>query len=119
MSKGGLIFRWLFYASLLVVLVLALWPLSIQGPVVHTDKGLHFLCFFMLAWLSQLAAFSRWHSFGLLLVFGISIELAQGLSSYRQASWLDLLADVLGTICYLALSFNSTFQKVNRCITAQ
>ncbi|MDO6684037.1 MULTISPECIES: hypothetical protein [unclassified Agarivorans] len=119
MKQRRAFFRGLLWASLLGIFVLALWPMHIVGPIAHSDKLLHLVCFFGLAWLAQLADYSyRELALGL-LVFGGFIELSQGLSSYRQASWLDLLADILGVISYLALSRHSSIQKVNRCITAQ
>lgn len=72
-------------------------------PLTHSDKLNHILAFAVLAWLAHGAypqrrlAVARW---GLLLGYGLSIELIQSFLPYREASWLDVAADAVGILCY-------------------
>lgn len=88
---------------LLVVLAAAVMP-ALWFEIPHAkflllDKWLHALTFLFLAlWFSgQYKRSSYWRLAVGLTVFGVLIELCQGMISYRMADWRDLSADVLGT----------------------
>ena len=83
----------------------------------HQDKLLHALGFFILALLGHLVLFydlfpkvQRHRTFLLLinaitwLIYGIGIELAQSLTSYRQASVGDVAADAVGIVLALIVA---------------
>ena len=96
--------RLLFLTALALVTVLMLWPFppSNEGWI-YTDKIQHVLVFCMLSYLG-IQAYSRWPgriAIGL-MVYGAAIELLQAaLTSTRQASLADWLADCVG----IALGF--------------
>lgn len=79
------------------ILVLCLLPMPEQVPqVAHLDKLEHALIFALLAWSGcRIWDTSRRVIIGL-LTYGLMIELLQGLTTYRSADALDLLADAAG-----------------------
>ena len=96
--------RPLFWAALLLVTVVSLWPLSIAAPVDHADKLVHFFFYLglgLLAWWGGL-----WPSQGrfawivalALIAHGIAIELGQSLVPNRFASLGDALANAAGVL---------------------
>jgi VanZ family protein len=100
---------------LLLVLIAALMPAAIwfwsdDLPVVdwmmHVDKWLHGLTFVVLTvWFAGLyARRSYWRIAIGLLLFGVLIELLQGLVRYRMAEWYDLGADAIGIGVGLAIA---------------
>lgn len=88
---------------LAVVLVLALLPPRIPMPSTGWDKVNHALAFLALAVLGY-RAYPRRAALLLLglLAYGGAIELLQGLTAYRSAEWLDVVADGLGALLGLA-----------------
>ncbi|WP_165892456.1 VanZ family protein [Azotobacter chroococcum] len=94
-----LLWRLAFLACLAVVLALAL--LKDVSPPLDTgwDKSNHLLAFGVLALLGHLGFPGRHVQvpFGLFL-YGILIEVLQGLTDYRVADYRDLLADLLGIV---------------------
>lgn len=80
---------------------LAFAPLT-GPPLFSYDKSNHLFAFVVLAWLVDLSwpnrpLAVRW---GLLLGYGMLIELVQSQLPYREFSLLDLVADGLGILCY-------------------
>ncbi len=103
-----------FACALAGVLILSLWPLD-QPPPVNTgwDKTDHLLAYLVLALLGLQAfgclpeaAYLRFPFLSLpgravllgLLAFGGAVELLQGLTETRHASWQDMLANGLGIL---------------------
>jgi len=79
-------------------------PISIPEPdgfKLEVDKVLHVLAYCVLAILGCLASRSK-KQFILLFagffILGVMIEYGQGLSSYRQASLADIVANTLGLL---------------------
>lgn len=90
--------RWAFALCLLVGLVLALSPPQAVPPT-GWDKANHAIAFAVLAVLGFAAYPAR--AAGVLaglLAYGALIELLQGLTAYRSAEALDLLADGVGLV---------------------
>jgi VanZ family protein len=98
-----------FWLTLFLVALLSL--LAIPGKQVFQwqDKLSHLVVYMLLFWLLLLAYGKQWSliSLGILLVFfsGL-IEVAQSFTGYRQAEWLDLLANMVG-ILVAALSYKA------------
>jgi len=94
-----------FLASLLAIAFLAFAPFP-EAPGLDWDKANHLLAFVTLAALAELGWPGRgampWR-LGLVLGYGVLIELVQAQLPYRQASVLDLVADGLGVALYLGL----------------
>ena len=88
--------------TVLVVAYLAFAPLD-EPPLFSNDKSNHLLAFAVMAWLSErgwpgrASAPVRW---GALLGYALLIEWVQRGLPYREFSWLDVLADVLGMLAY-------------------
>lgn len=82
----------------LIVLVLALAPMPPGPPGGYSDKLMHFAVFAGLAgWFGALTrGLGRLAVAAGLAIFGGLIEILQGLTGYRDPSWWDLLADVIG-----------------------
>ncbi|MBF6991330.1 MULTISPECIES: VanZ family protein [Cupriavidus] len=98
--------RLLFWACAAAVLALSLMPPSQPLPTTGWDKSNHLLAFGVLALLGR-RAFAG-HGLSLLLVlvvYGGVIELLQGMTAYREADWLDLVADACGVLAGLALDW--------------
>ncbi|GJG98869.1 VanZ family protein [Cupriavidus pauculus] len=99
-------FRLLFAACALGVLVLSLLPPDAPEVSTGWDKSNHLLAFGVLAVLGVRAWPGRaWHVVVGLIAYGGMIEFLQSLTTYRDASWLDLLADGVGIAIGLALSY--------------
>ncbi len=93
------LWRAVFVFTVLAIFVLALAPMP-PSPKAwpYADKLQHAFAFFTL-WVMG-ARTGWWRTLplaGLLLGLGASIEIAQGLTGYREASWADFAADALGT----------------------
>jgi len=98
--------RWRLAGQLLLLLVLTaallpshwFWPPGSTSLIDNLDKWLHGITFTVLAlWFSgQYARHSYWQLVIWLVAFGLVIEVAQRMVSYRTADWLDLAADVAG-----------------------
>ena len=84
---------------LIVILALSLIPYTGPiFPITFADKLLHALAFTtLIVWFSALVAQDRWPElFGLLLVYGVFMEVLQYFTGYRIMDWQDIVADVLG-----------------------
>ncbi|EGV18859.1 VanZ family protein [Thiocapsa marina] len=98
-------FRLVLWGCVLVVAWLAFAPFA--EPAGFTwDKANHVLAFFVMAALAdggypgRNRELPRW---GLLLGYGLVIELVQWQLPYRELSWLDLVANVVGVLLYVGL----------------
>jgi VanZ family protein len=88
--------RWAFALCLVVVLVSALMPPQIIGPV-GWDKMNHAMTFAVLTMLGCGAYAERKVQVLIgLLAYGVLIELLQSLTDYRSAEVLDVVADAVG-----------------------
>ncbi|MFO1337534.1 MAG: VanZ family protein [Burkholderiaceae bacterium] len=92
------IWRGLFVAAVVGILVLALMPSSGGADwFPQADKMRHALAFITLWALGQRAGLRPGWALALgLLGFGVGIEIAQSFTPDREASSLDVLADVAG-----------------------
>ena len=101
-----LICRCGFYIALLAISWLALAPQDEVFVSTGWDKANHLLAFFVLCGLLDLSyrdlSLWRW-KLPLLFVYGLSLELLQGVLPERSMSLLDLLADALGLGLYALL----------------
>lgn len=93
------LFKSAFWLLCAAVAVLSLLPVEQLPPQTLDiwDKAQHAVGFMMLA-VTGLAAYPRQYrplAWGL-LVFGMAIELAQSLTTWRQGDVLDWLADAIG-----------------------
>lgn len=96
--------RLFFRISLVLALIVITYlTLSIQQmpDFPNSDKFAHVIAFFGLTLLAHNSAPGKlkWSMLAL-LGYGILIELLQGLTSYRQASAADALADAVGIVLY-------------------
>jgi len=90
---------------LLGVLLLSLMPMPNTGV---NDKLSHLVTYFVLAgWFGLLAgnrAILLW-TLVAVIAFGGLIELLQALTPYRQADWVDMLANSSGALAGICLNF--------------
>ncbi|WP_341503122.1 VanZ family protein [Gallaecimonas sp. GXIMD4217] len=96
----ALLFSTRTYQTLLAMAVMTIALLAVTKasyPTPGGDKSMHALAFFVLALLSY-GAWRRplWPQWLGLAAYGALIEAMQWLLPYRQASWLDWLADLAG-----------------------
>lgn len=98
------VFRVGLYVCAAAVAALAFTPLN-EPALASNDKLNHILAFAVLAWLADGAYPGETRAgtrLGLLLAFGFLIEVVQHCLPYRYFSWLDLAADALGVLGYMA-----------------
>lgn len=98
-SPGPGLFRWLFWATALALLWLALGPGSPAQSnwFWQADKVRHAAAFATLWLIGVRARLASPLALALgLVAFGGAIEVAQSFTPDRDASWLDLLADSVG-----------------------
>jgi len=97
---------------LVVTLCFISWQATIRNgisvPVANSDKILHFLAFYTLAFLLDFS-FPK-SRFGVLKIivligYGILIEYVQSFPPYRSAEVVDLLTDVVGITVYAVTIF--------------
>ncbi|MBT9595642.1 MAG: hypothetical protein IV094_06645 [Vitreoscilla sp.] len=96
MPRAG--WRLAFAAALVGIFVIALLPTGMGEPLFpQVDKFQHAMAFGAL-WILGARAGCRpgWALGAGLLAYGVAIELAQGLTSYRDASAADVMADLAG-----------------------
>jgi VanZ family protein len=94
-------------AGIVLIVLLSLLPLpEVPVHVEQGDKLGHLAAYFVLTgWYAQLYGTQRElarRAFGFVLLGG-AIELAQALTPYRSAEWLDLVADSAGVALGCAL----------------
>lgn len=86
--------------ALVAVMVIALLPTGGRPEwFAQADKVRHAGAFVTLWWLgSRVRLFPVWGLGLILLGFGISIEVAQSFTTYREASVMDVVADLAGIL---------------------
>lgn len=98
-------FKILFFITVIFILYKALMPPS-QTSLLdfhHADKLLHASAFFTLSFLLNRASSSitkRFRNMVSLLAFGILIEILQSFTGYREVSFWDIVADLLGILLF-------------------
>jgi VanZ family protein len=86
------------WAGVAATLVLSLTPPTL-GPDTHFDKLVHLTGYGVLMfWWAQLVTERRWTLALSVVLFGISIELLQGLTPDRMPDTLDALANSAGVL---------------------
>lgn len=91
--------RWAFWLCALAVLTLALMKPIDHMPSTGWDKANHALAFLVLAVLGASAYSGRLlRVLAALLAYGVLIEVLQGMTGYRDAEWLDVVADGVGLL---------------------
>lgn len=92
--------RWVFLVCLAVVFLLALSPTGGGADWFPQADKLRHACAFIVLWMLGRQAWVRpgWRLAALLLGFGVAIELAQSMTSYRDASFGDVGADMAGIL---------------------
>lgn len=90
-----------------VLLYACLMPHPPQvGSIPHFDKLEHFLAYVVLgAWFAEILSDRRWWVFIGLTVFGLLIEVAQSMTTYRSPNVWDLVADVSGIVAGMTLAW--------------
>lgn len=87
-------------AAITVLLALMLGPSSgLEGSIPHLDKAAHVVAFFIIA-ASLRVLFTGWRYWmvcAVALGVGAGVEVVQGMIG-RDASWGDLLADLVGVL---------------------
>lgn len=99
--RTTLIWRTIFVFSLIILMVLALIPMSGKPSFSGQDKVLHLLAFaglFVLGFCSFPSRSSWPYLYLGLLLFGVCMEVLQGQTSYRSMEGWDLVADLLGIV---------------------
>jgi VanZ family protein len=94
---------WISGGVILLVLVLVLSLVPYTGPIVpitFIDKIIHALSFTtLIVWFSAVISQDKWvELFGLLLSYGVLMEVLQYFTSYRFMDWEDLVADIFGLV---------------------
>ena len=98
-------FQLALWGCVLVVAWLAFAPLM-EPAGFSWDKANHLLAFCLMAALADAGYPGRdreWPRWGLLLGYGLVIELVQWPLPYRELSGLDLVANLVGVLLYIGL----------------
>ncbi len=97
-------FKAIFYLAVIVVLYKALTPnQEALLDFYQSDKVLHIIAFFTLSFLLNRASSSikrRLRNMISLLAFGIFIEILQSFTGYREVSFWDIVADLIGIVLF-------------------
>lgn len=90
-----------FIVYTFIVSYLSLTPIDSELDFTLWDKAAHTIAYLGFSLLSYLVVRGH-HQFLILLMtcflYGVAIELLQGLTSYRMASWLDQVANTVGLL---------------------
>ena len=112
-------FKVLFFITVIVILYKALTPSG--EPLFNFyqgDKVLHAGAFFVLSFLlnrSSSSISTRIRNIFSLLAFGILIEILQSFTGYREVSFWDVVADLVGILLFqLTYSFLKEWQLRKR-----
>ena len=112
-------FKVLFFIAVVVILYKALTPSG--DPLFsfyQADKVLHAGAFFVLSFLlnrSSSSIATRIRNIFSLLAFGILIEVLQSFTGYREVSFWDVVADLLGILLFqVTYSFLKAWQVYRR-----
>jgi hypothetical protein len=96
MSNWRSLWSFLGWGMVLAVSLFSLTPNPPQADIAAWDKLNHLFAYGVLMyWFAQLHD-RRLPVAAALFALGGALELTQGLTAYRQASWLDMLANGLG-----------------------
>ena len=112
------ILKLFFWLTLCLVAVVSMLSVPGQQMFQGQDKLSHLLVYMVLFGLLLLAYGKKWRlmSLGILLAcFSALIEVAQSFTGYRQAEWLDLLANILGIL--VAVLFYKALQSCKNTST--
>ncbi len=87
------------WLGVVLTLVVSLMPPALGDSGGHTDKLVHLAGYAMLMfWWAQLVTRRRWKLALAVVLFGLAIELLQGLTPARQPDALDALANSSGVL---------------------
>ncbi|MDQ1315067.1 MAG: hypothetical protein QG662_1176 [Pseudomonadota bacterium] len=87
------------WLGVVVTLGLSLLPPALDSGSGHSDKVVHLLGYAVLTfWWAQLVTHRRWKLALVVALFGIAVELLQGLTPTRQPDPLDALANSVGAL---------------------
>ena len=98
--------KYLFWLSVLAILLISIKPGASSQLITGLDKFAHFISFFAITFLLLSAyRFNKPYltSIILLAAFGLAIELVQYYLPYRIFSWVDFIADLIGILAGLVL----------------
>lgn len=96
------LYRLMLFICTLSICYLAFSKGGVNVEIHHGDKISHLSAFFVLTWLLRHAMQVKvWQQIVILMSFGLFIELVQSNLPSRSASYLDLLADLLGVLLFL------------------
>jgi VanZ family protein len=102
-----------FYCALIAVSWLGLSNQSAPTITTGWDKTNHLLAFFTLYLLLDLVyPFGDKQKVALLVLYAVALECVQGLIPWRAFSLLDLVADFLGLLGYLAARALWRWQRI-------
>ncbi|MBW8457791.1 MAG: VanZ family protein [Thiobacillus sp.] len=91
--------RVLGWLGIVLTLVVSLMPPALGDSSGHADKIVHLAGYAMLTfWWAQLVIRSRWKLAIAVVLFGMAIELLQGLTPERMPDLLDALANSGGVL---------------------
>jgi VanZ family protein len=93
------LWRGLGWLGVVLTLLVSLMPPALEVGGGHTDKIVHLTGYAVLMfWWAQLVTRRRWKLALAVLMFGLAIELLQGLTPARQPDALDALANSGGVL---------------------
>lgn len=82
-----------------------LMPSPPQVGISYFDKIEHFLAYLVLAaWFAEVLPGRSWQVFIGLVLFGLLIEVAQSMTTYRSPDVMDWLADTVGIVAGMLLA---------------
>ena len=91
--------RVLGWLGIALTLVVSLMPPALDSSSGHADKIVHLTGYAVLTfWWAQLVIRQRWKLAIAVVLFGVAIELLQGLTPARQPDLLDALANSGGVL---------------------
>jgi VanZ family protein len=95
------------WLGIALTLVLSLGPPAFDAGVRHGDKLTHLAGYAVLMfWWAQLVTRQRWRLAVAVILFGVAVELLQGLTPNREPEILDALANSTGVFLgWLAAHF--------------
>jgi VanZ family protein len=87
------------WLGVILTLALSLMPPTLDVSSGHSDKIVHLAGYALLTfWWAQLVTRQRWKLAVAIVLFGLAIELLQGLTPDRQPDLLDALANSSGVL---------------------
>ncbi|MBE9562019.1 MAG: VanZ family protein [Proteobacteria bacterium] len=90
------------WGMVITIIILSLTtPQPIMQKIEHIDKVGHFIAYFsIMAWFAQIYHTSKQRLYCILafVLLGLGLEILQSLTSTRQASWLDLITNIVGIL---------------------